>query len=224
MFVQIWLIIEKDLISIKSLLIRVNCTLPETQIAYLLQVCFFLCQLGSYLVGFTFLCWGSSFGFCWLGEGRGSTSMGAFLCESALSFCLYILLAVATFKLMQKLLIHFFFLLFFYFSLLLLLHPRYNLKLLSLLDAFLVDGSFSHEFLHIPIDVLIDYVQVLEMSVLPYSALISKIFHQLHRLDSRLNVVWYLHSALIVVGSRNIGRCKCLLLLIEILKLLVYLA
>ena len=91
------MIIEKDLISIKSLLVRVDSTLSETQIAYLLEVGFFLCQLRGDLVGLAFLCWGSSFWFRWLGEGGGTASMGALLCQSALSFRLYVLLAIAAF-------------------------------------------------------------------------------------------------------------------------------
>lgn len=131
--------------------------------------------------------------------------MGAFLRQSTLSFCLYVLLAIAAFELMQKLLVHFLLLLFFYLSLLLLLHPRNDLQFLPLLDAFLVDGSFPHELLHIPVDVLIDDMEIFEMCVLPVSSLVPEIFHQLHCLGFGLDVVRYLDSALVVVGPRNNG-------------------
>ena len=69
-----------------------------------------------------------------------------------------------------------------------------------MLDAFLVDGSFPHELLHIPVDVLIDDMEIFEVGVLSVSSLVPEIFHQLHCLGFSLYVVRYLDSALVVVG------------------------
>ena len=74
-----------------------------------------------------------------------------------------------------------------------------------MLNAFLVDGSFPHELLHISVDVLIDDMEIFEMCVLPVSSLVPEIFHQLHCLGFGLDVVRYLDSALVVVGPRNNG-------------------
>ena len=63
------------------------------------------------------------------------------------------------------------------FSHFLVLHPLNNVQLLLLFDPLLILIPLLHEFLHIVVDIFIDYMQLIKMGLMPCFFLSLQSFH-----------------------------------------------